>query len=283
MKKYVLCIPKGGLNDMFSIIYECLLYSRKFNRILVIDTRNSTHFKDSIHKYIEINDPNIYTDTIESWYSTIDSKTIYPEYVKDIIHTINPEWVKPQTFYHNNIGPLHFDLNKNYSQDILVYVRCGGGRVLHKLLSQHKLKDIVKNVFIKRRALLPVSYVGVHIRHSDISSDIPTFMKKNADIFLNNPIFIASDNLDVIKLFRETYREVYAFSEIGDFKALGVASIQKINRSDIDHENYNIDTLVDLLLLGSSDIYLYSIGSGYSMAAKALFDNKAIINNLISI
>jgi hypothetical protein len=276
-------MPKGGLNDMCTVIYKCLLYSRKFNRILVIDTRNSTHFKDSIHKYIKIDDPNIYTDTIETWYSSIGSKTIYPEYVKSIIHNIQAKWIKSQTFYHEKIDPLHFDLNTNYSQDILVYVRCGGGNVLHKFLSQYKLKDIVKNVFIERRALLPLSYVGVHIRHSDISSDIPTFIKKHTDVFLKKPIFIASDNADIIKLFRETYKEVYSFSEIGDFKTLGVKSIQKIDRSDIEHENYNIDTLVDLLLLGSSNIYLYSRGSGYSMAAKALFDNKAIINNIISI
>jgi hypothetical protein len=280
MTNYLLCIPMGGLNDMCNVIYKCLLYSRKFNRILVIDTRNSTHFKDSIHKYIEIDDPNIYKDTIETWYSSIGSKTVYPEYIKSIIHNIKPKWLRPQTFYHEIIGPLHFNLNNNYPQDILVYVRCGGGDDLHKFVSQYKLKDIVKNTFIERRALLPVSYVGVHIRHSDISSDIPTFMKKHTDVFLKNPIFIASDNADIIKLFRETYKEVYSFSEIGDFKALGVKSIQKIDRSDIEHENYNIDTLVDLLLLGSSDIYLYSRGSGFSMAAKALFDNKAIINNM---
>lgn len=282
MTKYVLCIPMGGLNDMCNIIYQCLLYSRKFKRILVIDTRISCHFKDSIHKYLEINDPNIYTGTIEDWYSNIGSKTIYPEYVKNI-HNIQLKYVKPQTFYYGTAGPLHFDLNKNYSQDILVYVRCGSDRVLHKLLSPYKLKDIVKNVYIERRAILSPVYVGVHIRHSDISSDIPTFMEKNKDIFLNNPIFIASDNADVIKLFRETYKEVYAFSNIGDFKALGVKSIQKINRSDIDHENYNIDTLVDLLLLGSSDIFLHSAYSGFSMAAKDLFNNKNIINKLLSL
>ena len=282
MTKYVLCMPMGGLNDMCNIIYNCLLYCRKFNRILVIDTRQSCHFKDSIHKYIEMNDPNIYTGLIESWYSTIDSKTIYPEYVKDIIHTINPKWIKPQTFYHGEIGPLHFDVNNNYSHDILVYARCGGGRVIHKLLSPYRLKDIVKNVFIKRRAVLPLSYLGIHIRHSDILSDIASFMKKYRNIFLKNPIFIASDNADVIKLFRETYKEVYTFSEIGDFKSHGVKSIQKIIRSDIEHENYNIDTIVDLLLLGSSDTYIYSTGSGYSLAADSLFRNKAIINNILS-
>lgn len=281
MTKYVLCIPMGGLNDMCNIIYQCILYCRKFNRILVIDTRSSCHFKDSIHKYIKIDDPNIYTDTIESWHSSVENKTIYPEYIKDI-DNIQPKYTGPQTFTHGTDGPLHFDLNKNYSQDILVYVRCGGGRNLHVLLLQCKLKDIIRNVFIQRRALLPASYIGVHIRHSDILSDIPTFMKKHTDIFLKNPIFIASDNAGVIKLFRESYKEVYAFSEIGDFKTLGVKSIQKINRSDIDHENYNIDTLVDLLLLGSSDIFLHSTYSGYSLAAKELFNNKAIINNIIS-
>lgn len=282
MTKYVLCMPMGGLNDMCNVIYNCLLYCRKFNRILVIDTRQSCHFKDSIHKYIEINDPNIYIDTIERWYSTIGSKTIYPEYVKSIIHNIKPVYTSPTIFYHETIGPLHFDVNKDYPHDILLCARCGGGESLHKLLSPYKLKHIVKNVFIERRALLPVSYVGVHIRHSDILSDIPSFMEKHTDIFLKNPIFIASDNVDVIKLFRETYKEVYTFSEIGDFKALGVKSIQKILRSDIEHENYNIDTIVDLLLLGSSDIYLYSRGSGYSLAANSLFRNKAIIHNIIA-
>jgi hypothetical protein len=101
-------------------------------------------------------------------------------------------------------------------------------------------------------------------------------------ILIKNPIFIASDKIDVIKLFRETYNEVYTFSEIEDFKSHSVKSIQKIIRTDIKHENYNIDTLVDLLLLASSNVYLYSVNSGYSLAAKDLFNNKVIINNLIS-
>jgi hypothetical protein len=126
---------------MCNIIYQCLSYSRKFNRILVIHTRKSNHFKDSIHKYIEISDPNIYTGTIETWYSNIESKTVYPEYIQSYINDITPRWTKTATVYHNTIGPLHFDLSKDYHQDILLYVRCGTGRSLHTFLSPYKLKE----------------------------------------------------------------------------------------------------------------------------------------------
>ena len=40
-KKYILCRPVGGLNDIFCQIEKCWQYAEKYNRILIVDTDKS--------------------------------------------------------------------------------------------------------------------------------------------------------------------------------------------------------------------------------------------------
>ena len=46
MTRYIICKPRGGMIDIFSLILMSLKYSERFNRILIIDTSKSLHFKD---------------------------------------------------------------------------------------------------------------------------------------------------------------------------------------------------------------------------------------------
>jgi len=67
MKKlsYFFCFPQGGFNDFCEIIWSSFDYCKKFDRILVIDTRYIVTFKDDFRNYIIINDPLVYTGDID--------------------------------------------------------------------------------------------------------------------------------------------------------------------------------------------------------------------------
>ena len=47
--RYFFCFPQGGFNDFCEIIWISLEYCKKFNRILVIDTRFIITFKDDFN------------------------------------------------------------------------------------------------------------------------------------------------------------------------------------------------------------------------------------------
>jgi hypothetical protein len=282
--KYVLCLPQGGLNDMCFIIDTCLDYCKKYNRILVIDTRFSVHFKDSIHKYLEINDPDIYKGDLTEFYNSINENTsIFPEYIKPYIHNLNISY-NINGYYHNTIGPLTFNTDIDYEDEVLLYVNCGGGYNIPKFFYTSLFKPIIKDVLLKRLSELPDRYTGIHIRNSDIKTDVTKFIEDNHSNLKESNIFIASDDSESIELFKSIFKEkCYNFSKIPNYRNLdrGWAGIQLINRSPSEHEEYNIDTLCDLLLLGLSYDLIISSG-GFSILSKSLFNDKPLIMKMLN-
>lgn len=284
--RYVLCLPMGGLNDMCTVIDRCLEYCKKYNRSLVIDTRESVHFKDSIHKYMEINDPCIYKGDILEFYSNISENTsIFPSYIKPYIHDkFNIIWKTDGVFYHNTIGPLNFNINTDYNEEILLYVQCGGASVIPGFFYKSIFKPIITMTLLKRKSKLPNSYIGVHIRNSDIQTDIKKFIQDNNTILKTSKMFLASDDSETIELFKALFKEnCFTFSNIPNYRQLnGPRSIQRINRTPLDHEQYNIDTICDLLLLGLSDNFIPSNG-GFSRLSNNLFKNKKLIKQMLNL
>ena len=62
--KYLLCRPLAGLSDHFNTIQRCIEYSKKFNRILLIDSDyKSTYNFNFIDVFQLIDDTNIIYDS----------------------------------------------------------------------------------------------------------------------------------------------------------------------------------------------------------------------------
>ena len=55
---YLLCRPRGGLNDTLCMIEMCWRYAEKFDRQLIIDTKNSALFED-FDKYFRFIDKTV--------------------------------------------------------------------------------------------------------------------------------------------------------------------------------------------------------------------------------
>jgi hypothetical protein len=135
--------------------------------------------------------------------------------------------------------------------------------------------DKIKQTFKIRYNLIPKPYISVHVRHTDISANIEDFLNKNKELIKNKNIFLASDNVSIINLFKERYDNVYTFSYLVEVNQYGLHHVKRTTKDQI---NYNIDTIVDLLLLSNGDEYIYSCGSGFSKLAEYMFENKHINN-----
>jgi hypothetical protein len=134
----------------------------------------------------------------------------------------------------------------------------------------------IKETFEIRYNQIPKPYISVHVRNTDIrTADIEQFLNKNTELIKNKNIFLASDDCSIINLFKERYDNVYSFSYLVETTQCG---LHQIKRTTKDQIQYNIDTIVDLLLLANGDEYIYSCYCGFSKLAEYMFKNKNMNN-----
>jgi len=268
--RYIVCFPGGGFNDMLSVINRCIKHAIKYNRLLIIDTTKTEWFAKDIHDYISFSHKNIYNGSLNDIYATIKKLSIYPENMTITLTRSRIPW-KFRTY--------NFDLNKDYTEDVLVYYMSGGG-IPYETLKHMYVKPNVLNVYYERLNKLSINYNSFHIRNTDKKSDNLELFIKNNEQYLNESGFLASDDANIINMIKEKYKKIITFSSIPE-----LASSQKnihYNHIGIEQELFIVDCIVDILLLASGERFFFSCPeSGYSKLANYLFENKQILNKIL--
>jgi predicted O-linked N-acetylglucosamine transferase (SPINDLY family)/GR25 family glycosyltransferase involved in LPS biosynthesis len=275
ISRYIVCYPAGGIADIISNITECLLYAVKQNRLLVIDTRRIEWFKESIHEYIDFKHRNIYTGDLDILLSALNTRSTYPVHVTGDLMTFYSELKGMQMDYKGSILK-RLDLTRDYEEDVVVFCHRRFSNVNVGVFHHMKFKEIVSDVYRKRRALLPSSYIGIHIRNTDHKTDVPSFLGKHQAL-LSEPFFLASDNKDDIAHIKTKYApNAITFSQI-ESSAPGVG-LHYMERTNDAHRQFVIDSFVDLLLLGSAkEVYSSVPISGYGLIANTLCKDKRLL------
>lgn len=264
---YVLCIPKGGLNDMTRQIILCYNYCQKFNRKLIIDT-NQTEFKINLNSYFNMYDNEIIVKNLNIYNLNIFS--IYPENIsKNDLLQIKCKWLNNSyvNIYDNKL--ITFDLNTNYTHDLLVHMNCGGGDGISEFLQIFSLNDRLIKKLYKRYILIPLNYISIHIRNSDYkSNNFEEYLLYNKSNFIDMNIFISSDDINSINYCKKYLKaNIFTFSDIPVIPKNHVGGLHHI--VNIDKDKINVDSILDFLLLVlSKEVYYTNEQSGYSKNAK---------------
>ena len=283
-KKYLICFPQAGINDMLSRILECYNYSLKYNRILVIDSSHNW-FKEDIRDYINFNSPIIYKGELNKLYDTLNKETTYPPEFKGILNNhFNFICTLPVNYMYNN-KIIDSDLSRDYIETVKLHVANGSGFPIN-LLKECSFKPLVLNVFRERYNMLPKDYMSVHIRNTDKLSNVDEFIDKYKDELIDKPVFLATDHAQTIIKFKEIFgSNLYSFAAIPDNNG---ESIHHHHKS-VPTREFNIDCFVDLLLLASgSKLYLsimtiktgWKNHSGYGDLALDLHNDKELLRHL---
>ena len=244
--KYIVCSLTPGLNDMLCEIHKCLQYAVRYDRILVI----YTCLRSSIIDHCNI---------IHSHYNNKTVSELCAEY----------------GIQYSSI-PLIKDLNKDYPDQFIKVWFVLGGVGSHNMIPYMKYSEPVLSLFRYRYSLIPKPYTSIHIRHTDIRADINQFLKEVGSIISGKTIFLASDNIDIITLFKEKYgNNIYSYTTV--IKVEGKGGLHLVERNETDQLKYNIETIVDLLLLAHGSSYLFSCGTGFSRLAEYMFNNKHLL------
>jgi hypothetical protein len=288
-EKYVICMPGGGLCDMMARIQTCIKYCEKHNRTLILDTSKSTHAKDGLEKYVRIDSPVLFYGNVQKKYEALKGRSFYPPELAQTFLTMNVIYRKKKGIhaYTDVIDkktriPTYFNTENPYSEDVLLYRMHGGNfEKVVKFLSVCTLTPLVKQIYTKRRSLLPEEYISVHVRNTDYKSDVDEFLNKHSKVFETNPIFLATDDYDTIQKFKQLYgSQVKSFAKIKPLDGAKALHTRKMTLKE--NRTLTIDAIVDLLLLaGGKTIFASSKESGYSKVAKLLHDTPKILNHLL--
>lgn len=277
--KYLICIPRGGINNMLSRIDLCYTHCLKYGRILVIDSSKSW-FKDDIRDYINFNSPIIYKDNLNELYDKLNNESTYPPEFKGELNNINNfKYSKAGYTYNDKI--IDNDLFNDYSETVKVHLSCGDGNPIN-LMKICSFKPIILNVFRERYNQLPKDYISVHIRNTDKKSNIGKFLEKYKNKIKDKPIFLGTDHAPTINNFRELFgSNIYSFANIPDNNGMNI----HYNHSLVPTNEFNVDCLVDLLLLAAGAVlYLSHVikynESGYGRLAMTIHNDKDLFRQL---
>lgn len=288
-EKFVLCRPKGGVNDTLCQVEKCWQYAENFNRTLIVDTCKSGLKVD----FDLIFENRLKTDKVifkldDDTLIKINEKTCYPREIEGRLGDYQSVYISGNNFWDPEANvKLTFDFKKDYTEEVVVHDQCGGGLLSFKLLNRVRLIDHVSTELYKRLSKIGDDYYAIHVRNTDHKTDYPTFFKSISRAIENKTVLICSDDVNVIHHAKRFFKEsnIVSISEIPDTNGEPLHGPKTVFEKEMK-ENIAIISIIDLLALAMSKKIFFTQTtkghiSGFTRLAKEIHHNKTILDTLL--
>lgn len=280
MCKYLLCRPRGGLNDTLCQIEVCWSYCEKYNRVLIIDTTRSglrVNFSELFENNTRLNYEFKLSDEI---FEKIKNLNCQITEIDNKLMDYKVEYSKENNFVTKDTKVrVSFDFEKNYDEDLLVFEQCGGGTKSIDLLSKLKLSSELRGKFTE--FIISENYESIHVRNTDYQTDYKKLFESLREPLKNKLVLICSDDLEVIESAKIILNESTIISKTSnDFVEKGIPLHSPYQKLTKEQEKLLAEnSIIDLLLLANSSKINYSNLSGYSFNKLSGFTKLALLLN----
>lgn len=266
--KYLLCRPTGGLTDMSSQIGRCIEYAKYHQRRLIIDTNIPDFFDEPLSNYLfSSHHLRATVNPSERLISRLDRLTCKPTGIQGRIGSYKAQQISgtDRKAIAKGVGhftnledvtthePLTFDFRIGHSEDLLVH-HCSGNDLQNALTSLKHLWPIPKlrRAVIRRLRELPEAYDALHIRHTDLASDLD-FAADLASQQRDIPLLVSTDShVAASKISRKLRSRLLIFAskplDPADFGLPDHATTHK-DASALPRSAVNKAAFVDLICL----------------------------------
>ena len=286
MKKFLLCRPRGGLNDLLNQCWKCYRYASDHQRLLVIDTQ-STAYSECLGRYFTSSVPNlkfISDSDVENILHSIEN-TVFPDLSPETLGSYTGTYVKdfPAFVSTSTKKLLTFDFSRSYDQDVLLHDSSGGGADGHRLLGLLRVSEEIKKELKRRLSLLSENYYSIHVRNTDYKTDFVDFINSILREISGRNVFISTDSSEVVRYCKHKLgSKCFSFSETLSDDDWGLHSRSRPNK----HLTLNKDAILDLFTLAASKKLFFTkvndgVYSGFSILAYSLFLNKEILGAVL--
>ncbi len=265
MTKYVLCRPRGGLNDTLCQITKCYIYSKLAQRQLWVDTSRSG-FLQCFSEYFEATgDLHFGTPPIRG------DCSIYPSVIPQNLTKYKAHYSKEERNYLilGSTEKPKINYFRKSPEMLIMHEQCGGGTFGSAAFNWIKLKPTLRHQIINLHQTLG-SYTAIHIRHSDYKSNYKKFLNGVANQHGDDHIVLCTDSFECQRYALNLFENVTLSSNIPDTNGKKLH-----NNADIDRTVANTQALYDLAVLVKASTFLYcrtesGIVSGFTRLAKQL-------------
>jgi len=303
--KYLLCRPRGGLNDTLCQIEFCWHYAELHNRLLIIDTEYlvtcgiSVRFS-KLFEPVSLN-PNILFNLPPTLLDYLNTCDTFPPSCTGRLDKYQSRYEDGvNNFIDTNFGTqLTFDFKKNYVERLLVHDQCGGGDYGISCLARLKLADNFKSQILD--LLLPLAgknYLAIHVRNTDYNTDYKRFFEEIYTQSIGQILLLCTDSAEVQSYAKVFFNEseLITLCSPPETSGVGLATFATLHCNDAQRYELMIKAISDLIGMASASELIFGrlmpkspqgessgIGgfSGFAVLIDCLRNNPLIINQLL--
>lgn len=283
-RRYLLCAPRGGLNDTLCQIEKCRSYADEHRRTLVLDTTRSgllghfsTYFEFTSRDVIPALTPDVIAELnlLRAEPSVVSGRIgVYKApYSKTLRNHVEAETREKVTF----------DFSADHDAPLLVHEQCGGGTDSTALFQHIRLAGTMMEIAEPILSELPADFVGIHIRNTDYQTDYEAFIGSVQERLHGRNVLVCSDDPSVVAFCKSRLTNSVVFT-VSDTPRIGKPLHRPENHPD-DAARFAAaaNSIVDLLSLGMASEVLFANvtaghPSGFSRLASFLCANKHMVD-----
>jgi len=283
-ERYLLCRPRGGLNDCLSQVYKTILHSIRHKRQLIIDSAGCG-LCDAFSNYFETVIPfaNIQTALNDQTKEELNRIPCHPKYFQGKLESY-------QLYYNTEIcNMVDFKSNErpcittpDPPESLLLHDQLGGGAG-YKALPYFKLTEKAAREIIKRLGMLPKHYIAIHLRASDVDLDFRSFLNHVKPQLKGCDVLVCTDSLKALNaslniLDESTTHQVATIPDTG--------GVRIHDNPKHTTRSTNLDAIADLIALARAEQIIYPFGpnihtSGFAQLAIDLSNRKDLLRQLV--
>jgi hypothetical protein len=280
MMKYLLCRPRGGLNDTLCQIEACWSYCEKYNRRLIIDTKRSGIFVDLSELFVNTSENEFIFNLPNELIEELNKLSCQIKVIEKKIDIYKCEYEKENNYVESTTREkLTFDFSIDHKENLLLHEQCGGGTDSINLLKRLKLTDELKKKF--NHCKIEGAYKSIHIRNTDYKTNHISLLNELKEELSGQKVLVCSDNQNVV----EDAKTILSESDIISKTKNNFSEVGKPLHST--HNNYTYEqkklltenSIIDLLLLANSEKIYYSNLSGFNFVKLSGFTKLSILLN----
>jgi hypothetical protein len=201
--RYLLCRPLDGLNDTLGQVEICRAYAARHGRILIVDGRLSGVLGEFGDYFQMEGDGHIFNMT-DSAMPQLDTPSCYPAEVQGRVTTVrgkkNPIAGGARTVDFETGVPLSFPFDHDHPETLLLHQQaggCGKGKSFD-LINRLTLVPSLARQARDKIAGLPASYSAIHIRNTDLRTDLGMVLDAIRDHVRDQDLLLCSDDPAVL-------------------------------------------------------------------------------------
>lgn len=270
-ERWIFARPRGGLNDILCQVEKCWRFAEKTGRQIAFDTRDSGLLLDfeDVFEVLPNNRATKPQAVTAELVEHLNGMTAFPSDTQGNVTSYDKykdELDEFHTFASHQ--DLKFDLSRDYPAEVVVYEGMGGGVASFCALKRLTLQPWLNEQIVSALQELPLHYIAVHVRHSDLKSDYEAFLRKVVGQAGSWPVFFASDNDEVIEFARGLFGADRTLTRTTSITRAGQPLHDPaLARDESERRQRTADMFVELFCLaGGKELYYTDVNERFGVS-----------------